>query len=376
MSRTNLHIFNDPVGFFSNKIAAYISSLQPGGNRYLNTAAGCKNKLESIDYCSIDTFLKHNPQLKTGSVIFHSYNYFNKNFIKKIRAAYPGQDIKFIWIFWSHEYYQLPEFFSSLYQGFSRRLYLRKLVSFHVEQARLYLKGGSASPFYSGLGAFKKTFKEFDLFGAFLEGDHNIVMKGLNGIPYSFVSYLSVKDFPDIPNDLAVEKKGVMVGHAGSPILNHYEVVEMLAKINASNKILIPLSYGKGVYIKTLKKELQKFRQLNIECLEEYMSKDAYYKKIEDTGFFILNSFCQQALGNIVFFLWAGTKIFVRKNTSTYQTLKQQSFHIYTIEDDLASTGLAPLTLEQKQHNHRLISELISEANVESNWRKILEFNQ
>ena len=156
MSRANLHIFNDPVGFFLNKIATYISTIQPGGNRYLNTAAGCKNKLAAVDYCSIDAFLKNNPQLKTGSVIFHSYNYFNKNFIKKIRAAYPGQEIKFIWIFWSHEYYQLPEFFSRLYQGFSRRLYLRKLISFHVEQAKLYLKGESSSPFTAGWERLKK----------------------------------------------------------------------------------------------------------------------------------------------------------------------------------------------------------------------------
>ncbi len=371
----NLHIFNDPVGFFSNKTASYLNSIQPGNNLYLNTAPLCKHKIEGVVYMDAKTFFQQNRQ-ELQRVIFHSYSYSDSELVELIRSKNKDREIFLVWLFWSHEYYQLPEFFSKLYQGFSRKFYLRKILSFHAEQVLLFLKGKSGFPFYKGLSAFKKTFKEFDLFAAFLEGDYDVVMKGNSKASFSFSSYLTVADFPDIPNDFSEPKNDIMIGHSGSPIVNHYEIAKQLSDMKIDNTILIPLSYGKPAYIKGLQEKIKELGNDHISLITEYLSKDEYYKKIHHVGYFILNSYCQQALGNIVFFLWTGTKIFLRENTSTYQTLKKQSFHVYSIERDLNKQNMTPLSLTEKQHNYQLICALISEENVKAHWLKILNFDK
>jgi hypothetical protein len=376
MSQFNLHIFSDPQGFFTNKTVDFVNAIQPGQNLYLNTVTHCANKKPEIYYGSVENFLKSNSQHSLKLVIFHSYNYFNKGDIGLIKATYPGQPVKFGWIFWSHEYYQLPEFFSKLYQGFSKKFYFQKLASYYVSQLSLFIKGKADFPVYLGLKSLKKTFKEFSVFCAFVKGDYEIVMKDNPGVHFRFSSYLTVNDFPAIDNDLSQEKTGIMIGHCGSPILNHYEIIKSLSDMAVANAIFLPLSYGKKSYIRALLSAVKKLNNIHVTVQTDFLAKDDYYRKIGEVGYFILNSACQQALGNIVFFLWTGTKIFIQKNTSTYKTLTEQGFYVYSIEHDLTLAGLQPLTPEQKQHNFKLISVLLSEENIKNSWLSILNFNE
>jgi hypothetical protein len=376
MRSLNVHVFSDPAGFFSNKTALYINSIQPDQNIYINTASVCKNQIAEVNYQDVKTYFNSNHPSLTR-VIFHSYNHFNQRDIELIRSKYSTENITFIWIFWSHEYYQLPEFFLKLYRGFSKKFYLRKLLSFHVEQLLLFLKGKVAFPFYKGLVSFKKTFKYFDVFGAFLEGDFDTVIKENSSAEFLFSSYLSTSEFPEIADDLSINKADIMIGHSGSPILNHYEIVKKLYDIDVKNELYIPLAYGKRSYIKSLRAKIEETTPgMNIVYQTEFMTKNEYYKKINYVGYFILNSFCQQALGNIVFFLWTGTKVFVRKETSTYKTFKDKSFHIYSIDDDLNKEELVPLTLQQKQHNKDLMFSMINDDAVKNAWLRILNYNR
>ncbi len=376
MSGINLHIFNDPVGFFSGKTVDFINAIQPGQNRYINIAGGCSNRRTEISYGSIAAFLKNDRAAEeVRTIIFHSYSYFNQRDLKRIRARYASGHIKLVWIFWSHEYYQLPEFFSELYRGFSRRFYLRKILSFHAGQLLLFLKGQAASPVYLGLRSFKKSFRHFNQFCAFLEGDFETVMKGVPDVHFLFSAYLSVNDFPKMETDFNLPKNEVMIGHCGSPILNHYEIVQSLSHMNWSSRVIIPLSYGKAAYIKRLTAALKKINNLDLLLQTAYLKKEEYYKSIDQVGYFILNSACQQALGNIVFFLWNGVKVFVQKSTSTYATLAARGYYIYSIEEHLNAEGLQPLTYEQKRHNHRLMLEQLNEPHVAQSWLRILSSN-
>ncbi len=372
----NLHIFNDQLGFFTNKTVAFIQELYPDKNIFLNTADHCKNKISSINYSSVKEFLKID-QNSYKLVIFHSYNYANKDDLKAIKNKFKLHNIKFAWVFWSHEYYQLPEFFTTLYQGFSRQYYLRKKISYHIEHFLKFCKGQVRSPFYLGLNSFKNSFKEFDVMASLIKDDYNYVMHDFNEVKYQFVSYISLLDFPNIDVDFSIQKNDIMVGHSGSPILNHYEIIKKLSDMNIKNKLYIPLAYGKKSYITKLQKAIvTKLSNLSITFQTDFISKDDYYKTIDQVGFFILNSYCQQALGNIFFFLWTGTKVFLREETSTYKTLKEKSFHIFSIEKEFDETLLIPLTIPEKQHNRQLVIDMINNEIVNQSWLRLLTINE
>lgn len=369
----NLHIFNDNLGFFTNKTVCLYESLDPNHNLYLNSSIKCKNKKDSIAYSSVKDYLKTTKQSSLSKVFFHCYSYTSKNDIQRIKSKFPNSKIEFFWIFWSHELYQHPIFFSKLYKGFSRKFYLRKLISFHVEHFIKFFKGDVSSPFYLGFKSFQNSFKEFYSMCALIEDDYNMAMKGISNVKYNFISYVNLSDFPEIQQDFTVNKSEIMIGHSGSPILNHYEIVQQLADLNVNNDLYIPLAYGKKSYIKALKSKINQSNfSFKIDFQDTFIAKDQYYKRINNIGYFILNSHCQQALGNVFFFLWVGTKVFLNKDTSSYITLKKKNFYIYSIDDDLNLEGLRPLTIDQKEHNRRLVVEYINDKNVNKAWMGIL----
>lgn len=373
----NLHVFNDQLGFFTNKTVSFIESNYPTRNVFLNTAKKCKNKIEEINYLSVKDFLNNSAEHEYKLIIFHSYNYSNKSDIKEIKSKFPNSNLKFVWVFWSHEYYQLPEFFSKLYQGFSRKFYFRKLLSFYIDYFFQFLKGQVNFPFYLGLNTFQKTFDQFYVMGSLIKGDYDIVMKNHHTVKYKFASYITLSDFPKIELDFEKEKNDIMIGHSGSPILNHYEIVAELSNQHVKNEIYIPLAYGKSSYIQKLQNQInQNCSNLKISFQIDFMSKDAYYNRISHVGYFILNSFCQQALGNIFFFLWVGTKVFLRKETSSFITFKEKGFSIFAIDDGLGQDALKPLTKEEQIINRQLVESMISDDVVSKAWLDILKINE
>lgn len=373
----NLHIFNDANGFFANKTTRFINSIQPDKNVFINTALHCSHKIDDISYTSVTDFLRTASAGGCKLVVFHSYSYSNRGDLKLVKAAFQRNSVKLVWVFWSHEYYQLPEFFSKLYRGFSRKYYLRKRIHFHAEYLLNYFKRKNPAPFYSGLRSFENTFTQFDVMSSLIKGDYDLVMKKFPEVTYQFASYIWLSDFPKLALDVHKEKKDIMVGHSGSPILNHYEIIEQLSGSKSDNTIYVPLAYGKRSYITHLQKEIASgFPDLKIEFQTQLMDKDAYYRRVNEVGFFILNAYCQQALGNIFFFLWTGTKVFLRKETSTYQTLHEKGFHIYAIEDGFSPAALVPLTASEQVKNRELVEHMINDDRVSAAWMELLKMNE
>jgi len=370
----NLHVFTDAQGFFTNKTVDVYDSIDPNHNVYLNLSINCQNKKENITYGSIKQFLKTTSLCSLERLFMHGYSYTSSRSITLIRNKFLESKIKFFWIFWSNEYYQHPVFFSNLYKGFSRKFYFRKVLSFHLEHFKKFYNGEVSSPVYLGFKPFKRSFTEFYRMCSLMEDDYNFAMKGIDTVQYSFISYVSLKDFPEIKPDFSINKSEIMVGHSGAPILNHFEVIKKLEQLKVQNPLYVPLAYGNPAYIKALKAKINSsIVSLSIDCQETFLGKEKYYNRINNIGYFILNSHCQQALGNIFFFLWVGTKVFLNKETSSYKTMKRKSFFIYNVDDHLNMDGLKPLTAQQKDHIRKLVFDYINDERVNESWLKVLQ---
>lgn len=375
MSKKVLHIFNDKTEYFVSKSLSFIERADSlDNNIILNYHILPKEKQnENVIYSDFNSFIKKNNDLEIKTVVFHCFYYYNIYKIKKIKKVFTNQNIKFVWSFWSHEYYQLPHNLSKLYTGLSRRFLLRKVLSFHYLHFRYFLQKKVPFPFYLGAKHLKRNLNQIDLFCSFIEGDFNEVYSGENKPLRQQFAYITSESFKNTPLDKNLNSNSIMVGHSGSPILNHYEILKYLEKIEVTNKIILPLSYGKQSYIKLLKSKLKSIKNLNINLIEKYLPENEYFHLLDEVGIFILNAKCQQALGNVIFFLWNGSKVFLSEESSTYKTYKKHSFHIYSIEKDLNQDSLVPLTLEQRIHNRKLIAEFIEPDAVIQQWKKMIE---
>ncbi|WP_296380319.1 TDP-N-acetylfucosamine:lipid II N-acetylfucosaminyltransferase [Winogradskyella sp.] len=152
----------------------------------------------------------------------------------------------------------------------------------------------------------------------------------------------------------------ILLGNSAYASNNHLEAILLLRKLNFKDiKVVIPLSYGSKIYAKIIKNFSVFFLGRNkVDALMDFLSLEAYYKKIESCGFVIMNHTRQQARGNINTVLYKGAKVFLRKENPIYIQCKKLGIHIFSIQDLTGNTyNLIPLTSLQIAENKQIISE-------------------
>ncbi len=361
-----LHIFFDKGGFFSNITIDFIEAIQPKTHYYY-----FENNLTKKD--NINNVNSHNHLFQliedkiVNKVVFHSLHTFQFPLFSKIKSF----NIKIAWVFWSFEYYQLPFNLSKLYSKENSLFKFRKYASLMFENMSLFLKGKIPSPLFINSKKYYSIINQVDEFYSFIEDDFFTIYSKSNTTQYSFLSYLNIDD---LSNNITSEfkEKVIMVGHSGSPLLNHFEVLNEIKKIGNTSKILIPVTNGNKKYIEKLKRKVSKETTLNFQFLDKRLPLDEYYSLLSSVSVFFINSYCQLGLGNIVFFLLNGTTIYFSEKSSTFTFLQRKGFHVFSIESLKSSSQIQKLTIEESLNNQNKIKELISVENVKKQWIKLL----
>ncbi len=374
MSIHNLHIFNDASGFYTNVTAQRVLEILKHPSFFINLHENCQNKRPDVVYGNFFQILKRHDFSNVQRVYFHGYEVHHVKVLDTILELVKGDKPSVFWIFWSHEFYQLPENLKGLYTKYTIWYGIRKFFSFYVNYFLLFFQGKAYSPLYPGLKNYRSSFSKIDFFCSLIEGDYRQVdpQQKMNYLPISYLN-LSEIHVPEI--DFSVPRKSacVMLRHSASPLLNHEEILDRINKVNLPKKVLLPVSYGKKNYILSLRKSMKKYPHVSLALIEQYMPKEQYYKMLEKVDCFILNTYCQQALGNIMFFLATGAKVFLRKSTSTYQTLTEKGFVVFSIEDELTIENLKlPMRIVDMESNRRLLEEFLADDRVYLLWKKIL----
>ena len=163
-----------------------------------------------------------------------------------------------------------------------------------------------------------------------------------------------------------------MLGHCGSPLLNHVEGFNKIQASNPNAKLLVPISYGNKRYIKHLKKVLLNRGHDTIEFLENRLQKEQYYSVLSSVSVFFLNSYCQQGLGNIVFFLLNGSTLYLSEKSTTFQFLNRKGFKVFSIESLSLDGKIILLSDDEKLINQSKIREMLEVNYVEKQWLKLI----
>lgn len=361
-----VHIFFDKGGFFSNKAIEFVEKVSPKKHLYYFQSSSNLNHLNINLIEDEYTLLNLIQDNKIQKVIFHSLHYFQFDLLSKIKK----NNIIIAWVFWSFEYYQLPFNLSKLYSIENRNYFFRKLASVFYQNI-IYLKNKKVrNPFYLFRSNYTKAIDLVDEFYSFVEDDFHTVFPNKK-IKYSYLPYLDSSDIVSDSNKKTVKSK-IMIGHSGSPLLNHIEICSLLEKHKIESECLFSLSYGNKQYIKGLKNKLKRNFDLNYKILDKRLPLDQYYETLKSVSIFFLNSYCQQGLGNIVYFLVNGTALYLSDKSTTYTFLKRKGFVIFSIEAISITDEIRTLTPEEADNNNILISELLEPSHVLKQWNNLL----
>jgi hypothetical protein len=377
----NLHITNDVYGVYASEIAKRIQR-SAVNNVLINFSAAAQQKDEAITYISYSTaaFEKYLKGVQSlDKLVFHAYHYNSYLFLNIVKRKFPN--VKVYWVLWSSELYCQPPLPENYYAPFSKK-FIRERRSFTDRLKELKITGPLILHFsyLTGLKKnhrkrLKKSYSKIHFFCSLLPSDFFYFREKTGNtkaihLPFA---YLSVQAIMPGLNRFNLKGNKIMVGHSASPAGNHFEILERLYEINPQLPVFLPLAYGVESYGDVIEAEAEK-RFPNAEILRKKLEKPAYYEKLTEVGWSIINVKVQQALGNIVALIWMGVKVFLDEESSTYKDFKNWGIHVYSIQKKLTREELSvKLTPAQISDNKRIIFEKCNEETVAVYWQPILQ---
>ncbi len=146
----------------------------------------------------------------------------------------------------------------------------------------------------------------------------------------------------------------VIIGNNAGSLNNHIDIINIIKRVESKSNFEFNLFFSYGnepVYAEKLKKSLTEMK--NVKLLVDFYDKEAFESIYEKSAALVINSYRQNALGNIFTAIKVGCKIYLNSRGTTYKWLIAEGFIISEIEEleaDLKIENIR-LTLEEQQHN-------------------------
>lgn len=379
----NLHVTSDQYGLFPKEIAKRIKKVGcEKHNLMLNLCkeASITDELITYIFPSIQQITWFVDRIESlDKVIFHPYNYSCYPLLQLLLKKFPG--VKVYWVLWSSELYELPHLHINHYQPFSIN-YIKKERTFlkKIKDHPIIGKAVTNFSYYTGIKKnyikdLMRSFQQIDFFCSFLPSDFFSFQKITlnNKAQYLPFAYFSLEEILPERNDFKATGNKIMIGHSSSPTGNHYEIIQSLSKLNNNFSIFLPLAYGDIKYGNIIEAEARK-KFNDVEVQRHKLEFAAYYQKLTEVGWCIINVKVQQGLGNIIALIWMGVKVFLDEASSTYKDFKAWGIIIFTIQHDLNLSELTKkLTEREIENNKAMIFKVCNHELVEKYWKDILK---
>jgi glycosyltransferase involved in cell wall biosynthesis len=143
----------------------------------------------------------------------------------------------------------------------------------------------------------------------------------------------------------------ILLGNSKNDFNNHLDVLHLLKEIDTSNCI-IPLNYGTDSYY--AERVLQEARDQKISVLNTFLPYSEYEDLLASCSTFVLNSYRQMAVGNILLALKNGMKIYLHQNNLVYHIFKIHDIRVFTIEEFSQDVVLGDLSISKNIALHNI----------------------
>ena len=291
-----------------------------------------------LDYTKSELILKSNPEVKHywyffGADVYQQINVFRKN-------LYGKETKKFMFWKWNLR-------FRNKLRCFKYKIIQRK-----------------ASP----EEIFKKSLKRIENTLWYIPEEINFISKQIDLPKFEYFKYFNFKQV--VPFDspsVKCEELNIFVGNSSTIENNHLDVLAGLKRVSDYNFNLgITLAYGdKDKYLNKVKKEFKKTFKERCTFFETFVSLDEYNQRMNNYPVAIMFHFRQQALGNIIYMVANGTKMYLSHNNIVYLWLKNAGVRVgcfeTEFENDCKNDNLM-LSKEVQLENYNAIKLLLSKA--------------
>lgn len=257
--------------------------------------------------------------LFSRAIIFHSIgSIFEENLILRINSS-----TKIAWISWGYDLYprikNIEEFLLPKTKKFFRS----------ISSPRTKLKSDLKSDFKNSFKvepSNSKLMSRIDFISPVLKSEFDLLSEKFN-IPsskYLRWNYLTLEEDvirkePKMNNS----GKSLLLGNSGSIWLNHLDILDDLNSMNLDfDEVILPCSYGDREYISFMK-EIIKDKLQGVQLIENFLPYDKYIKILEKCKYLLINTERQIALGNILFFLYYGGSVIIRKNNPIVRWIEE-----------------------------------------------------
>ena len=143
----------------------------------------------------------------------------------------------------------------------------------------------------------------------------------------------------------------ILLGNSKNDFNNHLDVLHLLRGIDTSNCI-IPLNYGTDSYY--AERVLQEARDQKISVLNTFLPYSEYEDLLASCSTFVLNSYRQMAVGNILLALKNGMKIYLHQNNLVYHIFKSHDIRVFTIEEFSQDMVVGDLSISKNIALHNI----------------------
>lgn len=213
--------------------------------------------------------------------------------------------------------------------------------------------------------------KNVDFIATATRTEFSLLQKRIPGIKAQYLplNYRSL-DLGKLPGLLSNYNPGsIMVGHSGYSYLNHADILFKLKENFFSGTIMLPLNYGNVDYIKKLIILGKKLFNGQIDFLTDFLEFGDYLKHISNYDSFILNSKVQSGGGNIIYFLYQGSKVYLREENPVFIDFREQGIKIFSIQKELSSSHILGehISREDKENNRKILEVLFGQAKEREN---------
>lgn len=156
----------------------------------------------------------------------------------------------------------------------------------------------------------------------------------------------------------------ILVGNSAHRSNNHEIALRVLLRFQLdSQKIIVPLSYGKQRYAKEVIQLGNHHFGSRFSPMTTFLPLDKYHEVLQTCGIVVMNHYISQAAGNIFTALYMGAKVYLSDRNILYQYFTRIGCYLYCTETDLIpenTEALHLLSREQMQHNREVLKREIS----------------
>ncbi len=172
---------------------------------------------------------------------------------------------------------------------------------------------------------------------------------------------LDLKFLPELI-DMNNNNDSVMLGHSSYYHQNHADILYKLRSESYEGSIVVPLNYGNSNYRDKIIRLGKKLYNGRIDFLTDFLKFEDYQKLINKFHAFILNSKVQSGGGNIMYFLFQGSKVYLREENPVYQDYKEIGIKLYSIQKELNRSHLVNeyISLEDQRNNRKKLKKFFN----------------